>query len=204
MDSLEWEARVPLLSRSRWVRQAIALGLSSVLLLGVLLGCAVGSWKGWEYTLPTLGLVSLLGLAGLAVALFKLYQLVGPGFQFRFTLSETGITLAPVDARLLRYPQLAPVALGLLTHNGRWTTSGLLGSPSPQQLQQVWHQVPRLVLDASRYTLTLRPPQGEAWVICCTPEVFPQVVQRVTGLLGHWQTTSLTTSQESLGRAIAD
>jgi hypothetical protein len=202
MDSLEWEARVPLLSRSRWVRQCIALGLGGVLLLGILVGSAVGAWQGWEYSLPTLGLVGLLGLAGLGAMSFKFYQLVEPGVQFRFTLSDTGIVLAPVDARLLRHPQLAPVALGLLTHNSPWITSGLQGQTSPQQLQQVWDQIPRLVLDASQHTLTLIQPQGEAWIICCTPEVFPRVVQRVTGLLGHWQTTSLTTTQESLSQAV--
>lgn len=189
MVSLDWIAPVGLLKPNRCLRQGIALGLSGVLIPGLLLAIMTGVVGGWDLAIPTLGLTSMVGMAALIAGQVWAIHWLGGGFQFRFVLSGGGVALAPVDPRLAHYSWLAPVAVGLFTCNGRQIADALRGKPAPQHLTHPWEQFPRLVLDGSRHTLTLIQPTGETWELPCTPEVFSQLVLQTTGLLGKWSKT---------------
>ena len=202
MDNLAWTAPIVVLQPSRLLRQGIAVGLGLVLLLGVILSSLVGSLWDWGYALPAMGLVGMVGLAGLVAALLQLRNLVGQGFLFGITLGEGKATLSPIDRRVHQQPWLAPLALGFFSENPRWILGALQRQTNPQQLHRSWEQVGRIVLDSEKNTLTLIPFQGEAWVIPCPPEVFPQVVQYTTQLLGHWQTMPLAENWQSTNQTI--
>jgi hypothetical protein len=180
--AIEWEARVPLATNRRVLRDmALAFGLGSAIAY-LLVAVALVAQGEWGALKPL-----AIGFAAAGAGLFLLGLLVmllifGNRMTMRFRVDAAGAAAMTVDRRARIANRLAIVA-GALARKPGVAGAGLIAAGG-ETMATRWAGVRRAVYDPGARAIALRNRWRTVIVLYCAPENYDEVAETVRAHLG--------------------